>query len=80
MTPERKKANKRRRRRVRADALASLAFGLCLLVAKQDRKDGILGCPTTLVDVAEEPAGGFGPLKAVLGAISAAHANHKVRL
>ena len=39
-----------------------------------------LGATTTLIDAAREPADGFGPLEAVLGAIPAVYTNREVRL
>jgi len=39
-----------------------------------------LGAAPVLVDVAKENTYGFGPLEAILGAISAIYINHEVRL
>ena len=38
-----------------------------------------LGAAPIPVDIVKESADGFGPLKAVLGAIAAIHTNHEVR-
>ena len=39
----------------------------------------VLGSAATPIDAAMEAMGGFGSLKAVLGAIPAVHSNHEVR-
>ena len=46
----------------------------------RDCEDTPLGAAAIPIYIATETAGGFGPLKAALGAIPAACANHEVRI
>lgn len=48
-------------------------------VAKSAREDTVLRGANALTDVPKEAADGFGPIKAVLGAIPAVYANREVR-
>jgi len=47
---------------------------------RQDWKDTALGSAAVHFDVAKDTAEGFGPLKSVLGIISAIYKNYEVRL
>lgn len=47
---------------------------------ERDCKVAVVGVTTVPVDVTGEPAGGFGPLKAVLEDIFTAYTNREVRL
>lgn len=68
------------------DAIAQFAFPQHLSVPERDSNDAVPGATAIPVNVAREPAdvaeeevGGFGPLEAVLEAVSAAYTNHGVR-
>ena len=67
------------RRKVRVDFITQYAFSLHLLASEQDHRDTVLGAPIILPDVVAKAKKGFGPLKALLDAISAAYADRRVR-
>ena len=48
-------------------------------VPEQDYKSTVLGASVARVDVQKEATRGFGPLKDVLGTISAVYTDHEVR-
>ena len=52
---------------------------MAISVPEQDPRDTALGAPLILPDVAAEAESGFGPLNALLDAISAAYADRQVR-
>ena len=58
----------------------AVGFLQLLPAAKRTRKETLLGGATIHINVAEQIAEGFGPLKVVLGSIPAVYANSKVRL
>ncbi|KAF9643639.1 hypothetical protein BDM02DRAFT_3123137 [Thelephora ganbajun] len=55
------------------DTVQSMGSG----VVERDAKDAALRVATNPVDTSQRPAWGFGPLKAVLGTISAAYTDHQ---
>ena len=79
MTLKGEEANWRKHRGVRVDA--SVSFTLCLhpIVPERDYKGTGLGILPLLVDVEGEPTDRLGPLRGILGDISAAYIDHEVR-
>ena len=68
----------RRNRKVRVDIDESSVISRNALVPEHNRRNKTSGTPLIRADVEEGTASGFGPLKLLLGAISAAYANREV--
>ena len=72
--------NQRWNRRVRVNIVPPFVFLERLPVPEQDCRSTTLGDPVIRTNVEEESAGGFGPLKSLLEAISIVYANRQVSI